>query len=189
MPAIQFYPRNEGKIFGSGRYANVTHSVSTIILLIITTLLSTISTKTVKAQISNELAYDSLILGKTPLFGPGFRFVTGTVTPRLERGLRVDTSAENGVELSPEVKWRPLKGDSIERSIAVKLIFSDSLHTEILLEQKDTLLNQDLRLARKTRYKVLKGDNPRFVPRVVVPGATILTGVIAIISLFYVRSI
>jgi hypothetical protein len=189
MPGIQFGTQNEGITFRRARKPHATHSVNTFILLIITGLLSTFSTKTVNGQISNELAYDSLILSKSHLFGPGFRFVTGTITPRLERGLRIDTAGANGVEFLPDIKWNPLKGKKMERILEVKMIFSDSLHTEIALMQKDTLQNSQIRLARKTHFRELRGDNPRFVPRILIPAATIVTGVVVIISLFYVRSI
>jgi hypothetical protein len=188
MPHIGFCPRFDIGTFSKGRNPHVKHSVKPLILLIIIVLLSTVSTKQAKAQKINELVYDSLILSKPELFSGSVGAVEGVITQGLKQNLRLDTAQKLVATLTPDVSYSRSTRGTFQRTLEIKVSYSDSLLGEAQFSFSDQVPRAELRRIRKTKHKELRGENPQRFSRIVLPLTTIVTGTVAVISLFYIRS-
>ena len=159
------------------------------IMLIFSVLETTFFVKMAKAQISNELCFQDLTLKFLRSQTKDFRDVTGFTTTGLLENIVPVKSSPYTLEIGvPDVMYERLPGKRFLRTMEMNLIFRDSSEHEYNVIQTDTLRRKEIRQARKTKYAELRGEDPRFVPKYLVPALMIGAGISGIISLFYIRS-
>ena len=65
---------------------------------------------------------------------------------------------------------------------------SDDARESGAVDDRRVMTKAQLRQVRKSRYAELRGNDPRWTVRILVPAAIIVSGITGIISLFYTRS-
>lgn len=141
------------------------------------------------AQITNELAFERLVM----LAGEEKEYLvdslTGFTTPNLVAHFSRPSAAGVGLMIeSPAVTFTRMGRDSFRRVIEVVITFQDSLEHSFSLVYSDTLSRKSLKQVRNTRYPELKGSNPLPTSKYLAPALLIGTAIAGIISLFYLRS-
>ena len=89
---------------------------------------------------------------------------------------------------TPTVIFQRIAKGKFQRTIGIDLVYKDSVETRMALNQIDTLDRKDIPEARRVEEKALRGADPRFVRKFLIPLAGISGGIAGIISLFYIRS-
>lgn len=158
-------------------------------LLIISSLFTFIYCQNAKAQISNELAFDSMVVGYCQGKADELSKVTGFLTEGLTEKLKSKLKGEDSLKIEqPEIEFKKLDGDEIERKIEVNLMVDQETGEMENLVYRDTLDRKSLRKIRSTKYPELKGEHPGTFRRFVLPSIALAAGVGTIVSLFYIRS-
>ena len=89
---------------------------------------------------------------------------------------------------TPTVDFQKVAKGKFQRTISIDLVYKDSTETRMALNQVDTLDRKQIPEARRVDEKALRGSDPRFIRKFLVPFAGISGGIAGIISLFYIRS-
>lgn len=158
--------------------------------MIVTVLAGLLSLNLLNAQITNELYFDNTIKAHLEKTKPKFGKIDGFLTEHSQAQITLDTSLplqffvevsrlefekiETGYQRTLQLVMEHRLGDSAVGSYAQQLV--------------DTLPKANLRAVRKTHYPELRGNDPRWTVRVLLPAAIIVSGITGIISLFYIRS-
>ena len=101
----------------------------------------------------------------------------------------LDPASKKSLKISaPTIEYKNLKDSEFERTISVDLLYKDSTETFQGLTKVDTLQRSDIKEARDVEEKELRGTDPRFIRKFLIPIAGIGSGIAGIISLFYIRS-
>ena len=142
-----------------------------------------------KAQKINELCFEDLVGNFLAKDVREFSSYNGFTT----EGLREKIDSVSGAPFKlmiedPEVNFENIPGPYFVRSIAVNLIFQDTMDHASTVTWTDTLHRKQIGEVRKTAYRKLRGTDPRFAPKYLTPGLLVAAGISGIISLFYIRS-
>lgn len=141
------------------------------------------------AQKINGLVFEDLVLQKVRERALPLDSVTGFTTERLLAELACTTGAKRKLVVDPpEVRYTRIDSGGYERRIATMVSFVDSSEVGYELTHIDTLSKSGLRIVRKGSVLELRGEDPRWGVRYLLPIAIIGTGIAGIISLFYLRS-
>lgn len=142
-----------------------------------------------KAQKTNELCFDDLVVNFVAGHPREFREVKGFLTPGLSDRLKPAPEADFILNIAePQVTYENLTGPYFAREIEANLNYRDSTDHEYAVTWRDTLHRKQVKAARNTKLKILRGADPRFHAKFLLPGLLIGTGIAGIISLFYIRS-
>lgn len=141
------------------------------------------------AQETNEQKFHGLILDWIE-FHPGkFNALEGFTTPYLESKLIPDTSADQLLFIrEPEIEFLKAGKGNYLREIKVTLIYRDSTDHDYELANRDTVPRGMISHVRKTRIRPLRGADPRWTKKYLLPGLGIASGITTVITLFYLRS-
>jgi hypothetical protein len=143
-----------------------------------------------KAQITNELYFDSAITAHLSKSQTKFGSVGGFLTDHTRSLVKVDSTLQ--LQFFAEVSR--LEFEKVEGGYArtFQLVLEhrlgDSAVASFAQQLLDTVPRAQLRQVRKTRYVELRGNDPRWTVRILMPTAIIVSGITGIISLFYIRS-
>ncbi len=157
-------------------------------LLIISIVLLLAKPQIANSQISNELVFDSMLIGFCQEKADKLSKVTGFLTSGLEDNLKNKLKGSDSMEVeAPRIKYSKV-GDDIERLLEIDLILSRETGEMEKLSFRDTLDRKSLRKVRSTKYPELKGEHPSTFRRYILPSIGLAAGVGSIVSLFYIRS-
>jgi len=142
-----------------------------------------------KSQISNELAFDSIVVGYLKSNSNKIGQLSGFLTSGIrEESKGLFTGNDSIVINPPTVSYYRLDDGKFARDVEVEITL-DALKGEIQnLIYEDTLKRADLRKVRKTKHASLKGEHPGTFRKYILPAVSLSAGVAAIASLFYIRS-
>jgi hypothetical protein len=158
-------------------------------ILILSTLQSLIVVNSVKSQISNELAFETSVLRMIGQKAPSIDSLSGFLTERLRTEiLLTDPSNRQLFIETPSVVFAPLGHRKFERTISTVLTLTDTIEVSFPLVYLDTVAKSQLRAVRRSRLIELRGADPRWPQKYLLPVALIGTGIAGIILLFYIRS-
>lgn len=158
-------------------------------LLIISIVLLFSITQTAKSQISNELVFDSMLIGFCQGKADKLSKVTGFLTSGLEDNLKNKLKGSDSMEVeTPRIKYSKVGDNDVERILEIDLILSRETGEMEKLSFRDTLDRKSLRKVRSTKYPELKGEHPSTFRRYILPSIGLAAGVGSIVSLFYIRS-
>jgi hypothetical protein len=158
--------------------------------LIISVLVAIVTTNEAKSQITNELYFDAEIRAHLEKTKSNFGILGGFLTDQSKSLVQLDTASR----LTFFVEIAALEFEKLEEGyqrtfqLVMEHRLADSAVASFSQQLKDTVAKSALRQVRKTPYSELKGNDPRWAVRVLVPVAIIATGITGIISLFYIRS-
>ncbi len=159
------------------------------LLLIFSVLQMTIFVNDCKSQITNELAFQAMLLdfiAKKPLKADT---VSGFVTPDLLAKIVTHPGSHRRLDIEePVVEFSHLQNKMFERNITSLVSYIDSGEVSFPLRFTDTIPRKDLAAVRKSQFLALRGTNPRWTAKYLLPVVLIGTGIAGIISLFYLRS-
>lgn len=157
--------------------------------LIFTALQTMFSAKIVKAQITNELAFETAVLRLIGQKSPSIDSLTGFVTDRLRSEILLTAPSKRQLTVeTPDVDYVRVRHGRYERTIASLLTFTDSTEVSYPVIYRDTIQRSTLKAVRKTDYTDLRGTDPRWHTKYLMPVVLIGTGIAVIVSLFYLRS-
>ena len=157
--------------------------------LIISTVFFLLIFISAKGQITNELAFDSIVVGYCVENGNDIRKVTGFLTEGLNSGLEGKLKGKDTLEINPPtVSFEKLDSKKILRKLEVEMTVDQKSGQMKMLSYQDTLSRKDLRKVRSTKHPALKGEHPGLFKRYILPAAALAGGVASIASLFYIRS-
>jgi hypothetical protein len=160
-----------------------------IYALIISGLAISVFPNICKAQITNELCFNELVGDFLSTDSRKFSGVDGFRTPALEKFLDSTAGANYRLRIDPpSVNYEKLKGAQFAREVSAELNFVDSTDHLTVLTWRDTIQRREIPATRKTKISELKGSDPRWFSKYLVPAAFIGVGITGIISLFYIRS-
>jgi hypothetical protein len=142
-----------------------------------------------KAQISNELAFEQKVV---QLFGQKkipVDSLSGFLTKGLHSNIMLSQDVNRCLDVEiPKVAFSKLENHYYQRMITSVVTFRDSIEQSFSLQMLDTVPRSALRSIRKSDYLELRGDNPQWTSKFILPILLIGTGIAGIISLFYLRS-
>lgn len=148
-----------------------------------------LSSNGVQAQISNEVAYENLILDYLRLDTRTISEVKGILTPKMKNEIKTNSSGTYKLQVeSPLVEYEKMDAENFVRTIQSDLVFTDSSEHRTGLTFTDTLNKKDIPATRRTDIRALRGEDPRFRSKYLKPALGIAGGLGIIISLFYIRS-
>ncbi len=159
-------------------------------LLIFSFLALILSLNESKAQISNELYFDSAIASHLEKTKPKFGSTAGFLTEKSRAQIPLDST----LPLQFFVEVNRLEFEKLDQAyrrtlmLVVEHRLGDSAVASYAQQLIDTIPKSSLRAVRKTHYPELKGNDPRWTVRLLFPAAVIVSGITGIISLFYIRS-
>lgn len=158
-------------------------------LLIISTLAFSFYPNFCKSQKTNELCFDELVGNFLSKDSREFSGVSGFRTSGLENFLDSTATAPFRLRIEPpSVNYEKLEGSEFAREVSAELSFVDSTDHLTILTWRDTIQRREISATRKTKFHELKGNDPRWLSKYLVPAAFIGVGITGIISLFYIRS-
>jgi hypothetical protein len=144
---------------------------------------------TCKAQISNELAFDQLISDFVTQKGSDVDTLAGFVTEGLKGKIVLNPRFDRALLIEePNIEFKKMRDRKFLRSISTVVSYKDSIEISFPIQYQDTIFAKDLRAIRKSSHLELRGSNPRWTSKYLLPIALIGTGIAVIISLFYLRS-
>jgi hypothetical protein len=157
--------------------------------LIFSVLASVIFVGLSNAQKTNTLAFEDAalqILRARPL---PIDSLEGFMTDRLRAEIGLSAGAQRRLAIeSPTVDYIRLKKGCYLRKITSMLSYVDSSEVGYPLLYQDTIAQADLGRVRKSQDVALRGIDPRWPAKYLMPTLLIGTGIAVIISLFYLRS-
>lgn len=158
-------------------------------VLIISGLALSFTPNICKSQKTNELCFNELVGNFLANDAREFAGVSGFRTSGLEKYLDSTESAPYRLRIeAPQVNYEKLKGSQFAREVSAELTFVDSTDHLTVLTFRDTIQRREISATRKTKFSELKGTDPRWLPKYLLPAAFIGVGITGIISLFYIRS-
>ncbi|MEM7039604.1 MAG: hypothetical protein AAF570_21705, partial [Bacteroidota bacterium] len=162
---------------------------SAYILLIFSVLQTLLFPNFAKSQISNELCFETLSIKFLEGQPIEYKEVKGFTTPGLSTQLKPVASAPAVLKIDPPVvTYEKVGKGKYLREMTLNFVFTDSTDHEYGVSQTDTLNRKDIRTARATKFKELRGEHPGPGSKYLIPALIIGTGLSGIISLFYIRS-
>lgn len=144
----------------------------------------------VKSQITNELYFDTAIANHLAKSPTKFGTVDGFLTDHARSLVKLDST----LALQFFVEIARLSFDKVDDAyvrtfqLVMEHRIGDSAVASFSQQLNDTIPKAQLRQVRKSRYAELRGNDPRWTVRILVPAAIIVSGITGIISLFYTRS-
>lgn len=113
----------------------------------------------------------------------------GFVTDRLRSQILLNVGSNCALRIDdPEVEYLALKPDKIVRKISSLLTLKDTSEVSYPVLYQDTILRKELSAVRQKQDPALRGTDPRWAGKYLLPLGLIGTGIAGIISLFYLRS-
>jgi hypothetical protein len=158
--------------------------------LIFSLLAASLLINPVKSQITNELYFETAIASHLAKSPTKFGSVDGFLTDHAQSLVALDSA----LALQFFVEVARLGFDKVDGGYArtFQLVMEhrigDSAVASFSQQLNDTIPKAQLRQVRKSRYAELRGNDPRWTVRILLPAAIIVTGITGIISLFYTRS-
>lgn len=141
------------------------------------------------AQDKNEQVFHTLVKNWDEMYSGSFNSIEGFTTPYLLTILQTDSSALKKLFIrEPEVEYSKTGKKEYLRSLSVTLIYRDSTDQEFELTHQDTIASGMISFIRKTKYFPLKGNDPRWTKKFLLPVIGIASGITTIVTLFYLRS-
>jgi hypothetical protein len=163
--------------------------ISRLILLIISSLTTAFLPKFCNSQVSNQLAFEELVLHRIAKSGYKIDSLNGFATEKLREEILLDSSVNRSLSIEePTIIFQPVGNRKFVRNIETVLNFRDTAEVGILISFKDTVDSKLLPSLRKSKYPELRGDSPRVISKYIGPALLIGTGIAGIILLFYLRS-
>ena len=160
-----------------------------ILTLIFSVLHVILSANVVKSQISNELAFDTMILEKLHQKSIPVDTLTGFVSGQLRSKIQLTDGAKRSLSIEePTVVYNRVNRSTVSRRLTSVLTFRDSTEIGFQVIYQDSIPVRDLRQVRKSVDPLLRGVDPRWTAKYLGPVLLIGTGIAVIISLFYLRS-
>ena len=157
--------------------------------LIFSVLHVILSANVVKSQISNELAFDTMILEKLHQKSIPVDTLTGFVSGQLRSKIQLTDGAKRSLSIEePTVVYNRVNRSTVSRRLTSVLTFRDSTEIGFQVIYQDSIPVGDLRRVRKSVDPLLRGMDPRWTAKYLGPVLLIGTGIAVIISLFYLRS-
>ncbi len=161
----------------------------TFFALIFSILQVILSANTVKSQISNELAFNTMILEKLGQKSIAIDTLAGFVPDFLRDTIKVTLGAKRSLLIEePSVEYSKIGKGRLLRRVSTVLTFRDSVEVGFPLVYQDSIPVSDLRRVRKSKEPALRGVDPRWAAKYLGPVLLIGTGIAVIISLFYLRT-
>lgn len=140
------------------------------------------------AQITNTLAFEQSVLQVIATKGRPVDSICGFEGDSLWPKIRLTPQSKRHLSIEePSVAYQKIEA-GYRRSITTVLSFIDSTEVAFPVLYEDTIARKDLRTVRKSAPLALRGSDPRWAVKYLVPAALIGTGIAGIISLFYLRS-
>ena len=144
------------------------------------------------AQLTNEEVYTAQTLEiALPLARENpIKSLSGTLTSAHREKIPVDTTV-HGKELAfylEEIRYKSLGNGKFARYLQGSVNLADTTEQVFEFTYSDTLSRREVARSRKAKINQLKGDNPLFVNKVMVPFAAVAVGVGTIFALFYIRT-
>ena len=142
-----------------------------------------------KAQITNELAFESLVTNAVKKNGQPIDSISGFYAK--EFSASISNGKKGGQNLFVEVpllNFERLSKGRFKRRLETVVSFGDSTAQSLQLIYQDTLDGKQLSAVRKTAYPELRGESPRPTAKYLGPALLIGTAIAGIILLFYLRS-
>ena len=165
---------------------NLTCSFKMLFISILTLFIFINSAKT---QATNEQVFHQLMKKWDETYTGSFNSVEGFTTPYLLTFLQTDSTAPRLLFIrDPEVVYTKTRKKEYLRTLSVTLIYRDSTDQEFELANKDTLSSGMIPFSRKTKHYPLKGNDPRWTKKFLLPVIGIASGITTIVTLFYLRS-
>ena len=142
--------------------------------------------------LSNEAVYNqnSLAIAIPYAEQSNISKLEGLVTNEIKAKILTD-SLGKGTKIEfylEEIRYEPLGKGNFARFLQGSVNLVDSVERPQEWTFSDTLTGKELKGVRKTKVEQLKGKNPRFLGKIIVPLVAISASVGAVIALFYVRS-
>lgn len=158
-------------------------------VLIISALQLLLVVNCTKSQISNQLAFETSVLRMIGQKAPSIDSLSGFLTERLRAEiLLTDPSSRQLFIETPSVVFARLGHRKFERTISTVLTLTDTSEISFPLVYLDTISKSQLRPVRKSPMVELRGTDPRWPQKYLLPVALIGTGIAGVILLFYIRS-
>lgn len=142
-----------------------------------------------KSQITNQLAFERELcrvietrgLPVDSIAGFGYDSLWSRIhqTPGVKRYLSIE---------DPAVEFKKLQSGDFGRRITTVVSFVDSTEMALPIDFQDTVAAKDFRMVRRSAPVALRGTDPRWTIKYLLPAGLIGTGIAGIISLFYLRS-
>ena len=142
-------------------------------------------------QESNSDMYQRLLGIHFSRQGNVFCETRGYAFDGLEALVKIDSLAKKALVLvEPDVRFSKLADGRVLRQLdaGFQHMIADSLSGEFAELGMDTLDMAGFRQVRKGTDAALRGNDPRFWSRTLVPAGFVVAGITGIISLFYIRS-
>jgi hypothetical protein len=159
------------------------------LVLIISVLQSLLLVNSLKSQITNEIAFETSILRMVGQKAPSIDSLSGFLTERLRAEiLLTDPSKGQLLVETPSVVYARLGHRKFERTISTVLTLTDSTEISFPVVYLDTIERSQLKAVRKSAMFELRGTDPRWPGKYLLPVGLIGTGIAGIILLFYIRS-
>ena len=159
------------------------------ILLLISILQILFVPNFAKAQITNELAFESLVMKSYGNLGASVDTLKGFLTENLKTSIPLQTNGELELNIEvPSISFRRLSRKMYERNVDVIIDVTDSTVKSGSYNYHDTLHGGAIKQVRKSQYPELRGHSPRIAAKFLGPAVLIGTAIAVIISLFYLRS-
>ncbi len=158
-------------------------------LLIFSTLALLFFGEVCKAQVTNQLVFERLVLQSLAASGRSIDSLKGFVTKEMED--KIVQHVTDGCDLqveAPTIVFSRVGKRSFARSLETVLTYQDSIEVGAQVLYRDTLDVRLLSKVRKSPYPELRGQSPRPVAKYLAPALLIGTGIAGIILLFYLRS-
>lgn len=161
----------------------------TFLTLIFSLLQVLLSANSVKCQINNELAFNTMILQKLAQKSIPIDTLSGFVPDELRSAVALTNGARRCLTIEePSVEYSKIDKATLLRRLTTVLTFRDSIEIGFPLVFQDSIPMKDLRRLRKSDEPALRGVDPRWAAKYLGPVLLIGTGIAVIISLFYLRS-
>jgi len=163
--------------------------MSHFLLLIINVLTYSFGSSFSKAQITNQLEFETLVTNAVRKNGQPIDSILGFYASQLLAS--VSHGQKGGQDLIveiPIVNFQRVSKGMYERRLEVVINFRDSTEQSLQLIFQDTLVGNKLSAVRKSRYPELRGQSPRPAAKYIGPALLIGTAIAGIILLFYLRS-
>ena len=159
--------------------------------LIMSLLLLSVLPQFCKSQISNELAFDSLFIGHLNSNSQKIGKFTGFMAERWNAEKKTSPDSNQVLHTDPPmVEFEKLVDGNFRRTLQVDLRFDqDSTAVQnFALSLVDTIAARDFKKIRQSKWPALRGEDPRWSRKFLLPFGGIAGGIAGIISLFYIRS-
>lgn len=163
--------------------------ISRPIFLIVSCLTTSFLPKFCNSQVSNQLAFEELVLHQIAKSDYKIDSLNGFATEKLRQEILLDASVNRSLSIEePTIIFQPVGNRKFVRNIETVLNFRDTAEVGILISFKDTVDSKLLPSLRKSKYPAMRGDSPRVISKYIGPALLIGTGIAGIILLFYLRS-